>query len=91
MEDTPVEAFDNARLTIKVQDNGGSGLALVNVDSRFDELAAMFASMIRIIRDGPESMAANKPWIIELLDRPYPDVFDDVVVRAREAATLLSD
>lgn len=91
VEDTPVEAFDNARLTIKVQDNGGSGLALVNVDSRFDELAAMFASMIRIIRDGPESMAANKPWIIELLDRPYPDVFDDVVVRAREAATLLSD
>ena len=91
VEDTPVEAFDNARLTIKLQAKGGSGLALVNVDSRFDELAAMFASMIQIIREGPESMAANKPWIIELLDRPYPDALDDVVERAREAAALLSD
>jgi len=90
IEDTPVGAFDNARLTMKLQLRGSSA-ALVNVESRFDELAAMFAVMVEIIRDGPESMAANKPWIIELLDRPFPAALDDVVGPAREAAVLLSD
>lgn len=92
IEDTPVESFDNARLTMKLQlQTQGTSAALINVDSRFDELAALFAVLVEIIRAGPASMAANKPWIIELLDRPFPDALDDVVAPAQAAAALLSD
>lgn len=90
IEDTPDEAYDDARLTIKLQLQGPSGLVRVNIDSRFDELAAMYAAWAGILRD-PESMAANKLWIIELLARPYPEVLGKAVGLAREAADLMSD
>lgn len=90
IEETPDEVFTNARLTIQLQLQAPPGMVRVNVPSRFDELAAMYAALGDVVND-PESMAFNKPWILELLERPYPDTLAEAVALAREAAELMTE
>ncbi|MEO5664620.1 MAG: hypothetical protein ABIR39_15200 [Nocardioides sp.] len=90
IEGTPDEAFEDARLTIKLQHQGPRGAAVVNVDSRFDELAAISVVLADSI-NVPDEMAANKPWLVETLARPFPPVLEDAVTLARQAAELMPD
>lgn len=90
IEGTPDEAFDDARLTIELQRQGPRGAGLVNVESRFDELAAISVVLANSI-NVPEEGAANKPWLVELLSRPFPPVLEEAAALAREAAELMPD
>jgi len=88
IEGTPDEDFENARLTIKLQIVGPKGVAVASNDSRFDELAAASVVLADSI-NFPEEGAANKPWIVEVLARPFPQVLAEPVALAREAAELM--
>lgn len=90
IEGTPDDAFEDARLTIKLQHQGPRGAAVVNVDSRFDELAAISVVLADSI-NVPDEMAANKPWLVETLARPFPPVLEEAVTLARQAAELMPD
>ena len=63
---------------------------MVNVDSRFDELAAISVVLADSI-NVPDEMAANKPWLVETLARPFPPVLKEAVTLARQAADLMPD
>ena len=90
IEGTPDETFEDARLTIELQRQGPRGAGLVNVESRFDELAAISVVLANSI-NVPEEGAANKPWLVELLSRPFPPVLEEAAALAREAAELMPD
>ena len=90
IEDTPDEAFENARETIKLQITGPAGVTRVNNDSRFDELAGMYVVMAKTLQD-PDSMAVNKPYLVEMLSRPFPEVLTPAVELAREAVDLMPE
>ncbi|HXH80753.1 hypothetical protein [Nocardioides sp.] len=90
IEDTPDDVFENARQTIKLQNQVRPSIFDYNVDNPFDELSAITAVMGALVYD-PEATTANKPWLIELLARPYPDALGEAVVLAREAAELMPD